>query len=90
MSLLRGFQVSGAGLKLYGDTDPNTHQLGIQPIISVAEFRFRTGIMDLFRSPMHVDTVSMKGLAVNLPPREQRAADEKHGATFREDQDRCR
>ena len=73
VSLLRGFQVSGAGLDLYSDTDPNIHQLGVQPVISVAEFRFRTGIMDLFRYPMHVDTVSMKGLTVNLPPREQRA-----------------
>ena len=73
VSLLREFQVSGAGLDLYSDTDPNIHQLGVQPVISVAEFRFRTGIMDLFRYPMHVDTVSMKGLTVNLPPREQRA-----------------
>lgn len=72
VSLRRGLQISGAELKLYGDTDPNTHQIGIQPIISVSEFRFRTGIMDLFRSPMQVDTVYMKGLAVNLPPREQR------------------
>ena len=73
VSLLRGFQVSGAGLNIYGDTDPNIHQVGVQPIISVAEFRFRTGIINLFRSPMHVDTVYMKGLALNLPPREQRA-----------------
>lgn len=73
VSLLRGFQVSGAGLDIYSDTDPNIHQLGVQPVIGVAEFRFRTGIMDLFRYPMHVDTVYMKGLTVNLPPREQRA-----------------
>jgi len=73
VSLRHGLQISGAGLDLYGNTDPNTHQIGIQPIISVAEFRFRTGIMDLFRSPMHVDIVYMKGMALNLPPREQRA-----------------
>jgi hypothetical protein len=73
VSLLRGFQVSGGGLRLYGDTDPNTHQLGVQPLIAVAEFRFRTGVMNLFRSPMHVDTVYVKGLSLNLPPGEQRA-----------------
>jgi hypothetical protein len=73
VSLLRGFQVSGEGLRLYGDTDPNTHQLGVQPLIAVAEFRFRTGVMNLFRSPMHVDTVYVKGLSLNLPPGEQRA-----------------
>jgi hypothetical protein len=72
VSLMQGLQVSGEGLRLFGNTDPNTHQLGIQPIISVAEFRFRTGIIDLFRSPMHVDTVYAKGLSLNLPPREQR------------------
>jgi hypothetical protein len=72
VSLLRGFQVSGEGLRLFGETDPNTHRPGIQPIISVAVFRFRTGLMGLFRSPMHVDTVYVKGLSLNLPPRGQR------------------
>ena len=72
VSLARGLQVSGKGLRLFGATDPNTHEPGIQPIISVAEFRFRTGLMDLFRSPMHVDTVYVKGLSLNLPPRGQR------------------
>src|ERR1700685_4052734 len=72
VSLVRGLQVSGEGLRLFGVTDPNIHEPGIQPIISVAEFRFRTGLMGLFRSPMHVDTVYVKGLSLNLPPRGQR------------------
>ena len=41
VSLLRGFQVSGEGLRLFGDTDPNTHQLGVQPLIGVAEFKVK-------------------------------------------------
>jgi len=73
VSLMSGLQVSGEGLRLSGETDPNSHQPGIQPVISVAEFRFRTGVMDLFRVPMHVNTVYLKGLSVNLPPREERA-----------------
>ena len=72
VSLLKGFQVSGKGLRLFGKTDPNNHEPGVQPIIGVAEFRFRTGLAALFRSPMHVDTVYVKGLQLNLPPREQR------------------
>ncbi len=72
VSLLHGFEVSGEGLRLFGATDPNTHEPGIQPLISVVEFRFRTGMMDLLRSPMHVNTVYVKGLSLNLPPREQR------------------
>jgi len=72
VSPLNGFQVSGSGLRIYGETDPNNHEPGIQPIIAVADFQFRTGIADLFRSPMHVDTVHIGGLQLNLPPREQR------------------
>jgi len=72
VSLTQGLQVSGAGLRIFGETDPNNHEPGFQPIINVAEFRFRMGIRDLFRSPIHVDTVFVKGLQLNLPPREQR------------------
>jgi hypothetical protein len=72
VSLLKGLQVSGEGLRIFGDTDPNNHEPGVQPIIEVAEFWFRTGVLDLLRSPMHVDTVYVKGLQLNLPPREHR------------------
>jgi hypothetical protein len=73
VSLVKGFQVSGEGLRLFGDGDPNNHEPGVQPLIGVTEFRFRMGIMDFLRSPMHVKTVYVKGLQLNLPPREQRA-----------------
>jgi hypothetical protein len=72
VSLLQGLQVSGKGLRIFGAMDPNNHEPGIQPLIAVGEFRFRTGIGDLLHSPMHVDTVHVKGLQLNLPPREQR------------------
>jgi AsmA-like C-terminal region len=73
VSVLRGLLVSGSGLRIFGPADPNNHEPGMQPVISVGEFRFRTGITDLFRSPTHVDTVYLKGLQLNLPPKEQRA-----------------
>jgi hypothetical protein len=73
VSLVKGFQVSGEGLRLFGDTDPNNHEPGVQPLIGVTEFLFRIGIQDFLRSPMHVKTVYVKGLQLNLPPREQRA-----------------
>jgi len=72
VSLLQGLQVSGEGLRIFGVADPNNHAPGIQPLIAVAEFRFRTGISGLFRSPTYVDTVYLKGLQLNLPPSEQR------------------
>jgi hypothetical protein len=78
VSPLKGLQVSGAGLRIFGETDPNNYEPGVQPIVNqpiikVAEFRFHMGIRDLFRSPMHVDTVYVKGLQLNLPPREHRS-----------------
>jgi hypothetical protein len=72
VSLFQGLQVSGNGLRLFGNADPNNHEPGFQPLIGVAEFRFRMGIMDLFHTPIHVDAVYVKGLQLNLPPREQR------------------
>jgi hypothetical protein len=72
VSLMKGFEVSGAGLRIFGETDPNRYEPGFQPIINVAEFRFHIGIRDLFHSPIHVDTVFVKGLELNLPPREHR------------------
>ena len=73
VSLVKGFQVSGEGLRLFGDGDPNNHEPGVQPLIAVAEFQFRMGLRDFFRYPMRVKTVYVKGLRLNLPPREQRA-----------------
>lgn len=72
VSLVKGLQVSGEGLRIFGDTDPNNHEAGIQPIINVAEFQFRMGILAILHSPIHVDTVYVKGLQLNLPPREHR------------------
>jgi len=72
VSLLKGLQVSGDGLRIFGDTDPNNHEPGIQPIINVAEFQFRMGIRAFLRTPMRVDTVYVRGLQLNLPPREHR------------------
>src|SRR5579862_6710173 len=60
--------VSGEGLKIYGQNDPNTHQPGVQPLIGIEEFHFQTGLLNLLRSPMHVHTVKLKGLVLNIPP----------------------
>jgi len=73
VALLGGFQVWGNGLRIFGDADPNNHEPGFQPIINVAEFHFSMGIRDFLRTPKHVNTVYVKGLQLNLPPREQRA-----------------
>jgi hypothetical protein len=72
VSVANGIEVSGGGLKIFGATDPNPYAAGVQALISIQDFRFQTAVRNLFRSPMHVDTVYVKGLELNIPPKETR------------------
>jgi hypothetical protein len=72
VSVIKGIEVSGNGLKIYGKKDPNPYEPGVQALIAVREFRFRTSLLDLFRSPMHVEIVYLKGLELNIPPKGER------------------
>jgi hypothetical protein len=72
VSVMHGLEVSGSGLKIYGEADPNPHEPGIQPLISLQEFHFHTGVRNLFRSTVHIDTVYVKGMELNIPPKESR------------------
>jgi hypothetical protein len=72
VSVVNGIEVSGGGLKIFGATDPNPYESGIQALIGIHEFRFQTTIRSLFRTPMHVDTVFVKGLELNIPPKGNR------------------
>jgi len=72
VSVSNGIEVSGGGLKIFGETDPNPSEPGVQPLIAVQEFRFQTPLRNLFRSPMHVDTVYVKGVELNIPPKGNR------------------
>jgi hypothetical protein len=67
-----GLHVDGKGLQVYGTSDPNPWEPGVQPMLEVGEFRFQTSLRSLFREPMHVDTVYANGLIVNIPPRNNR------------------
>jgi len=72
VSVMNGIEVSGAGLKIFGAKDPNPYEPGVQALIGVQEFRFHTLLRSLFRSPMHIDTVYVKGLELNIPPKGDR------------------
>jgi hypothetical protein len=72
VSVINGLEVSGTGLKIYGKTDTNPYAPGIQPLISLQEFHFYTGIRNLFRPAVHVDTVYVKGMELNIPPKQNR------------------
>jgi hypothetical protein len=69
VSVMRGLEVSGSGLKIYGATDPNPYEPGVQPLISLREFHFHTGILNLFRPTVKIDTVYLKGMELNIPPK---------------------
>jgi AsmA-like C-terminal region len=72
VSVTNGLEVSGEGLRIFGATDPNPSEDGVQPLLEIQEFRFHTGLRNLFREPMHVETVFVKGLTMNIPPKENR------------------
>jgi hypothetical protein len=69
VSLVKGFEVSGAGLKLY----PNHLQMDA-PLFAVDRFSFHAfGWRQLFRTPMFINRVQVSGLSIHLPPKQQRA-----------------
>src|SRR5579864_2579427 len=68
VSVAHGIQVFGSGLQIYGATDPNPHEPGVQPLLEIGEFRSQTPLRDLFREPMRVHKVYVSGLIMNIPP----------------------
>ncbi len=68
-----GLHVDGKGLKIFGATDPNPWEAGVQPLLEIGEFRFQTALGNLFREPMHVDTIYVDGLTMNIPPKNDRS-----------------
>ncbi|MBT9332489.1 hypothetical protein [Paracidobacterium acidisoli] len=67
VSVLRGFEVTGGGLKLY----PN--QLDMQqPLFAVEKFSFHVHWRGLLENPLHIARVQLEGLAIQMPPKNQR------------------
>lgn len=68
VSIYKGIDVEGKNLSLRSNLYPN-----LPPQISVGEFSFHTGILDIFRHPMHVNKVELSGLVIKIPPKGKRA-----------------
>ncbi len=81
LSLFRGVEVSGSGLRIgyRGDTLPGTAKPSAPPILAapsmivVRHFAFRTGLLGLLREsllhqPTRVAFARVEGLTVHLPP----------------------
>lgn len=71
--IANGIHIEGGGLKIYGATDPNPWEPGVQPLLEIGSFRFQTALRNLFKEPMHVDTIYVSGMTMNIPPKRDRA-----------------
>lgn len=67
VSVLHGISVSGKSLVLrhHGRRD-------VPPLLEIGEFSGNMGWMSLFWKPWHIRSVSLKGLAIHIPPKEKR------------------
>jgi AsmA-like C-terminal region len=67
VSLLGGIAVSGKGLVVrhHGRTD-------VPPLLQIAEFSGQMGWLSLLGKPWHIQRVTLKGLAIHIPPKEKR------------------
>jgi len=77
VSITRGLQVSGSGLRIFPQDDHRT-PANTQPLIAIQHFQFRASPFGLFFKPTHVRQVNVRGLAINVPPASQRSAPSTH------------
>jgi len=75
ISLLRGLQVSGSGLRIFSfgqASPPNQPPAGAPLLLSVQDFAFHTGLRDLFQPVMRISTVTVHGMQLTIPPKQDR------------------
>lgn len=76
ISLLRGLEVSGRGLRIryFGENDqPGSRADDVAPMLAVNNFEFHTGLRELFQPTMQVSLVKVEGMKLRIPPKQQRA-----------------
>jgi hypothetical protein len=72
VSLVKGFEVSGDGLRIFPE-DEVVAAGATEPLITLGHFSFHADWKGLFADPMHVGTVHVTGMAIQIPPKEMRA-----------------
>jgi hypothetical protein len=72
VSLVKGFEVSGNGLRIFPE-DEVVAAGATEPLIALGHFSFHADWKGLFADPMHVGTVHVGGMAIQIPPKEMRA-----------------
>src|SRR6266550_5543826 len=72
VSVVKGLEVSGNGLRIFPE-DEVVAAGATEPLIALGHFSFHANLAGLFVKPMHVGTVRVRGMAIQIPPREMRA-----------------
>jgi hypothetical protein len=68
VSVIRGFEAEGDGLRLFPRRFTAT-----QPLISISKFTFRVSWFSLLDTPMHVGRVYVDGMTISIPPKDERS-----------------
>lgn len=71
VSVLKGFEISGDGLRIYPPDDV-VEAGATSPLISLAHFAFHVNMSGLFANPTNVAAVHVRGMTINIPPKEMR------------------
>jgi len=72
VSVVKGLEVSGNGLRIFPE-DEVVAAGATEPLIALGHFSFHANLAGLFVKPMHVGTVHVTGVAIQIPPKEMRA-----------------
>jgi hypothetical protein len=78
VSIDRGLQITGSGLRIY----PPDDAVGVAakaPLIQVQTFSFRAPVLGLMFKPMHVRRAQVTGLLIDIPPRRIGQQGPSHG-----------
>ncbi len=71
VSIWHGLNVTGKGLRIF--PRPDVMAAGAKaPLIAIEEFDFHAPIAGIFIKPMHIGAVHVRGLDVEIPPKEMR------------------
>jgi hypothetical protein len=71
VSVLKGLEISGDGLRIY-PTDEVMAAGAKNPLLEFSHFSFHADVRGLFLKPMHVGTVHVTGMTIQVPPKEVR------------------
>ncbi|GGA77146.1 hypothetical protein GCM10011507_30550 [Edaphobacter acidisoli] len=71
VSIADGLAVSGKGLRIFPSAGGD--ETGMRPLITLGRFSFHVNLPGLFASPMHVGTVHVSHMKIDIPPRSARA-----------------